>query len=255
MSAVLAPAALLPARALLPVKAHASVYSLTVDEAAAALEEGGKIYGRVFGEGAWIYSDAALTSKLFVMPPTYYALVTSVGDSCRTVYCYEDFDYARAVTGYMSPDDLVFVDVPPTGRSFPTLFLKFEGNGTFYKNDRFDSFYSQAELGTDETFFYGYYPRGNDRFCYVLRDGKLGYYSLEVFEKFTLPPHADPQPVAHTTAPPDSASDNETGKGFFASDAGKAVFIAASCILAIAVMYLVFLPKKRAIHSDEEIFE
>lgn len=236
-----------------PVRAK-TVYSLNVSEAEALLSEEKEVYGRTFTDGVYLFSDPALEDKIFELPKSFYIkILTASAEYCRAVYCYEDYDYARAVTGYVRTGDISLVDEPPTGRSFPNIFLDFEGNGTFYKNNRFDSYYSAGDSAdTSDTFFYGYYMRGTDRYCYVLRGGKFGYYSADVFENFVIPTHIDPAPLTkqpEADPPPDSAPEKD---GLFDTDAGKVIFIAVTCIIAVSVAYLIFLPKKRREIPEEE---
>jgi hypothetical protein len=199
-----------------------------------------------------VYLDRAPTDPLFLLPPTYFLTVTEIsGDTCRVIYCHEDYDYARAVYGYASLEGAVFTDLAPTGRSFPNVFLKFEGNGTFYKNNRLDSFYSSLDWTTTQPFFYGYLERDGKRFCYVFADGKLGYFSVEVFEAFTIPRHADPVPVLRAPTS-DSFSEQSASSGFFQSDTNKVIFITVACIIAVCAVYLIFLPKKASAEPDTD---
>jgi len=221
-------------------------YSIDVYEVQSLLQDGLDAYARVNSEDAYIFSDTALTDKLFIVPKTYYLKVFEVTEEyCRVAYCYEDYDYARAVYGYADCRDLLFTSTPPTGKSFPNVFPTFEGNGTFYKNNRFDTFYSVQNSPSSDVFFYGFYKRNNERFCYVFHLGKFGYYQDEVFEEIEIPTHPDAMPSPQTSSPQTSKTESEGENGsFFDKDTNKVIFIAVSCIIAVCAVYLIFLPRK-----------
>lgn len=240
-----------------PVSANAlTQYVLCEEEIAELINAGEVVYARILSQDAYLFADADCIDKIFSLPYTYYVKLLEYGnEACRVMYCYEDYDYARGVIGYTKRENLTFVNTPPTGKSFPNSFLEFEGNGTFYKNNRFDSFYSATDTTTGaDCFLYGYYTRGAERYCYVLHGGKLGYYSADVFKEFTLPTHGDPLPTIKEEPPPTDSTDyspSNTG-GVLSTDTGKAVFIAVSCIIAVCAVYLIFLPKKEAPASFED---
>ena len=104
-----------------------------------------------------------------------------------------------------------------------------------------------------QPFFYGFFERDGKRYCYVFLDGKLGYFSVEIFKPITLPRHADAMPVfrkqEQTSSKPTSST---VGRGFFASDTNKVIFITITCIVAVCAVYLIFLPKKQTVPSDED---
>ena len=236
-----------------------SVYALTETEVLSVLEADGAVYGRVFTENTFLYSDETLSDGIFILPLTYYVKVTEYSpEVCRVIYCIEDYDYARGVLGYAKTSAITFVSAPPTGRSFPNIFPEFEGNGTFYKNNRFEAYYSASDTpNTSDAFFYGFYPRNNEYYCYVLRGGKFGYFHEEVFGDIVIPPHQDPKPVTRTESSTESAEPEETNGGFFSSDTNKAVFIAVTCIIAVCAVYVMFLPrrKKEPLPGDEAEYE
>ena len=167
-------------------RAYASAVSYVQEEPdiLAALSAGEDVYARIFSEGTYLFADGNLSEGIFIIPTTYFVKVRSyTHTACAVTYCYEDYDYARAVYGYVSTAALTFVSQPPTGKSFPNAFPEFEGNGTFYKNTRFDTFYSVNQTSSADAFFYGYYMRGNEQFCYVMYGGRFGYFSADVSGK------------------------------------------------------------------------
>ncbi|MBQ7163982.1 MAG: hypothetical protein IJR61_01475 [Clostridia bacterium] len=235
----------------------AAVYALNETEVTSLLDADAEVYARIFSENTALCADERLTDAIFVLPLTYYVKVTAYSpESCRVAYCYEDYDYARSVYGYVSTALLTFVAAPPTGRSFPNIFPEFEGNGTFYKNNRFETYYAASDPYAD-AFFYGYYYRGAEKYCYVLRGGKFGYYSADVFGRIEVPPHADPKPLEKSARESESAAETSEKSGFFASDVNKVIFIAVTCVIAVSAVYLVFLPKKRSepLPGEDEEFE
>ena len=225
----------------------AAAYSLTESEASDLISSGETVYARVFTDDVPLCLDENLTDVLFLLPATYYVKVTEYSPvSCRVIYCYEDYDYARGVFGYVDTALLTFVAEPPAGKSFPNVFPEFEGNGTFWKNNRFETYYSAADSPkTSDAFFYGYYPSAGERYCYVLRGGKFGYYSADVFGRIDIPPHPDPKPLTRTAPASESAPEKAEKSGFFSSDANRVLFVAVICVIAISAVYLVFLPKRR----------
>ncbi len=231
--------------------ATGQTYVLTYEEAEETAAAG-ELFARIFTEGAGLYADAAMTDMLFQPSLSYYVKVLALSpETCRVAYCYEDYDYARSVAGYMATAELTLVSSPPTGRSFPNVFCEFEGNGTFYKNSRFDSFYPSGDtLSSSDAFFYGYYPRGSERYCYVLRGGRLGYYSADVFREIEVPLHPDPPPAVRTPAAEVPAAPERPS--FFDSDVNKTIFIAVACIVAVAAVYLIFLPRKKEPLPEED---
>ena len=232
-------------------------HSIPTSEVQALLSDGYTVYARVNSDTAYLFSDNSLTDGLFKIPRTFYLKVFEVSDGfCRVAYCYEDYDYARAVYGYADCRDLLFTDTPPSNKSFPNVFLTFEGNGTFYKNNRFDNFYSIQDSPYSDVFFYGYYLRGTERFCYVFQSGKFGYYSDEVFEKIEITPHPDAMPSPHSVAPQTSNTESvDDSAGFFDKDTNKIIFIAVSCIIAVCAVYLIFLPRKEKFEGEPTDFD
>ena len=217
------------------------------------LTAGEDVFARIFSDDVYIFSDEAATDGIFILPRTYFVKITEYSpETCRAVYCYEDYDYARSVYGFVKTRELTFVSDPPRLRSFPLLFPEFEGKGYFYKNNRFDSTYSVSSAEKD-AFFYGYYLSGNGKYCYVLQDGKFGYYSADLFGKIDVPAHPDPKP-AEIVAP--SSDDDEVtpapAEKFFDDDARKAVFIAVTCVVAVGLTYLIFLPRRRKEELPDE---
>ena len=232
-----------------------SAYIITDYEAEELLLAGEAVYARILNTDAFLYTDADCTDKLFQLPHTYYVKLLECDSTCKVMYCYEDYDYARGIIGYVKREHLTFVDQPPTGKSFPNIFPEFEGNGTFYKNNRFDSFYSASDTAAgSDCFFYGFYTRGAQRFCYVLHGGKLGYYSADLFKDFTLPTHSDPMPTVKEPPEQTDQSISSTGSsaGVLSTDTGKTIFIAVTCIIAICAVYLIFLPKKSPQSSSDD---
>ncbi len=236
-----------------------TAYVLDESEITERLELGEQLFARALDSGIYIYSDNLCTDKLFELPTSYYVKVIEYNPTrCRIIYCYEDYDYARGIPGYALSESLTFVSEPPTGRSFPNIFPEFEGNGTFYKNNKFDSYYSAADTASDDdAFFYGYYIRGNEKFCYVLRGGKFGYYPAEIFKQIEIPRHADAFPVVKTpqSSPTQTESDEYSESGFFSSDTNKVIFIAICCVIAICAMYMIFLPKRQNAVEKAEYYD
>ena len=119
------------------IRADAVATSLSKEEASAILDGGGEIFARPKEGGAGLYADRQTTDLLFSLPYSFFARVAEIGeDALKVTYCYEDYDYARAVSGYVRHSEVCLTDLAPTGKSFPNIFPRFEGNGTFYKNNR-----------------------------------------------------------------------------------------------------------------------
>ena len=225
-----------------------TIYALSPVEAEEFLSSDKAVYARVNDRKADFFSDAELTEKIFTLPYTYYLSVKEIsGEACRAVYCYEDYDYARGVYGYVKVSDVLFQAEPPRGKSFPNVFPKKEGSGTFYKNAEFTKYYSANEtVGLTDPFFYGYYTRGSgEKYCYVLCGGKFGYYSAEVFEEIEIPPHSDAMPTERASVESQSESGSEK-ENFLSSDTNKVILISVLCVIAVIAMYAIFLPKSKA---------
>lgn len=220
-----------------------TVYALTPDEVIDALSRGDDVYAKILPE-AMLCTDAQLTDGLFVLPETYYVKIITYDErACRVTYCYEDYDYARGVCGFVSTARLIFCLSKPTGRSFPNVFLEFEGNGTFYKNNGFDTFYTSVDSTIGEQpFFYGYLRSDTDSYCYVLMGGRFGYYSADVFAPVEISPHPSPAPAVRVEPP--AADEPATSGGLLDSDGGKAIFIVCACLVAVGISYLIFLPRR-----------
>ena len=218
------------------------------------LTAGEDVFARIFSDDVSFFSDEAATDEIFILPETYFVKITEYSpDICRAVYCYEDYDYARSVYGFIKTRDLTFVSDPPKTRSFPLVFPEFEGKGYFYKNNRLDSTYSVSSAPKD-AFFYGYFLSGSGKYCYVLQDGKFGYYSADLFGKIDVPAHPDPRPVEIVAPPPgeDGGQNTEPAGKFFDDDARKAIFIAVICVVAVGLTYLIFLPRRKKEELPEE---
>ena len=237
-----------------PAEARAEDQYVLGEEEVLERSASGNLYARVLVGGVYIYSDRELQSGIFILPATYYVKVRAYAhDACAVTYCFEDYDYARAVYGYVRTSALTFVSTPPGGRSFPNVFPEFEGRGNFYKNTGFDAFYSVTDTPSD-AFFYGYFNRGTNKYCYVLSSGKFGYFSADVFGKIDIPLHPDPAPVSRvqeTSSFKEESSVESTGTS---DDAVKAIIIAAGCVIAVCACYFAFMPfrKKTPLPEDDD---
>ncbi len=225
-----------------------NVYALTEEEAIETLATG-VLYARINGKQTEMYADATLKERMFTLPKTYYLCIKEIlNDVCRAVYCFEDYDYARGIYGYVKTENLLFTEVAPSSKSFPNVFPKFEGNGTFYKNTTFTQYYSAGETaGLSDPFFYGYYNRSSEeRYCYVLCGGKFGYYPAEVFEEITVQPHPDAMPAVKPVQPITSESSSLSGSAsFLSTDTNKVIFICVLCVISVSAVYVIFLPKRK----------
>lgn len=201
---------------------------------AASLER----YAVADSEAVWFYGDETETSKLFLVPYTYYVRVLAVGDPFSTVeYLTDDAPY-RKVFGYCKTDALTFVDFVPAR---PYLRREIE-----VRYDR----PTAGELGgpfdsTEKTFvFYGYRYEGAQLYYYVLCDGTFGYLAMDDTLDFPLnTDYLEAVDGSHAEAAPAGGL----------SPAAIAL-ICVGCAAAVAIAAFVLRGKKKSPPSTESDF-
>lgn len=183
-----------------PYRASAAAENCLLSSAEGA--EGG--YALCPTPDVWFYAAKNESSRLFLVPYTYYVKVISRGEPYTEVeYLTDDPPYQK-VTGFCKTEDLLFVDfVPARPYLYREITLTYSrpsdaplGSGSFDSMER-------------TCVYYGFLYEGRNLYYYVLSDGVFDYVQMEEEPVFELntdyltsasgkeePPQNDGFPVA-----------------------------------------------------------
>ncbi len=189
----------------------------------------------VIGEDVYL-SDTETGRKLFLLPPTYYAVIDNMDEE----FYYVTFNGVSgkvvkesvSVVGYhtVAPGTVQEIKIDQKYSVFTEIKLKetMEGKGEEYP------------VPTNESmFFLGKYP-SEEMWYYVKYNDKCGYLKAE----YTTAPDLStgvfvPEEKEKTAAEPDTPDSSDRG------NLTKILVITGVCVAAVAVIVIIFLPKKK----------
>lgn len=222
------------------VLALAPTLSLTANAAA-------EQYAVVPDGDVWFYAGETESSRVFLLPRTYYVKVLNTGDPyCRVEYLVDEAPYKK-VTGYCKAEDIILVDyipVRPYLKKQVTLSYSLPASGGGAIGD--GSFSS-----VEKNFvYYGQRYEGAKLYYYVLSDGTFDYIPADaelVFEENTdyLDYLAAQETMGQGTGTPDAPPSG-------GMNATLIVVICVACVAAVAIAVFVIKGKKTVQDDQSE---
>ncbi len=214
------------------------LFPLSPVNASAAAE----VYAAVPDKDVWFYAGETESSRVFLLPRSYYVKVLAEGDPyCRVEYLVDEGPYKR-ITGYCRTEDLLFVDYIPARPYLMkqvTLSYSLPASGT-------GSIGGGSFSSVERTFvYYGQRYEGAKLYYYVLSEGTFDYIPAEeelVYEENTdyLDYLASRETMGGTAEPP-AAGPN----------AAVIVAICVACAAAVAVAVFLIRGKRTAPPDDQ----
>ena len=225
---------------------------------APAFCEGKKVYGRVLKDEALLYKNDTLAEEdvYFNLPYSYYVVILS-HDSEKGYYQVEYQDFADGyskIIGYVKEDDLVIWE-DPTEPIYPIIPATADASGHMYSRPD-NSSQKLLLISHDQKLkVYGsYYSEKDDLVYYyvIFSSQYAGYVPATILDIVNPGLHPDPIPTPPPTQPPQTPSpsafpgggnDEEPGQGD--DSLLQIILIAAICVPALIVVYLMFKPSRR----------
>ncbi len=227
--------------------------------AAPAYCEGNKVYGRVLKHDALLYKNDTLAEEdvYFNLPYSYYVVILS-HDSEKGCYQVEYQDFAEGyskVVGYVKEDDLVVWENPtePLYANIPATAVS-----AGYLHAGPDSSSQKLLLishGQKLKIYGSYYSEKDDLVYYyvIFSSQYAGYVPATILDVTNPGLHPDPIPTPPPTQPPQTphpssspGGQNQEPKPPQGDDSLlQIILIAAICVPALIVVYLMFKPSRR----------
>ena len=199
-------------------------------------------YACILTENVYLYASSNERSGLFLLPKTYYVKTLSIGADFTKVQYQTDGNGLRAITGYCKTSELTFVDYEPKTPYFHTFF-----NVTYKIADTDKNYPFLTEIIV-ECAYYGEYPIGTERYCYVLREDGFGYVPLPDDLPFVENvEYAERQ--AQAGVKDDSPQDSETTQSLPPSQIATILIL---CLLAPILASLILRANKQPAHLDDD---
>lgn len=205
----------------------------------------GEQYAYVPDGDVWFYAGESESSRVFLLPKTYYVKILGEGEKyCRVEYLVDEAPYKK-VTGYCRTEDIIPVDYVPARpylkKQITLSYSLPEGTGSL--GGSFSS--------VEKTFvYYGLRYDGAKLYYYVLSDGTFDYISAESEAVFDLNTDYS-EYMASIDA---SAQGGGTGETPPAGNPNAAVIavICIACAAAVAVAVFVVKGKRTPPPDDQE---
>ena len=210
-------------------------------------------YMRVLSNDVYIYSDASLLNKLFIIPYSYYVKIESInGNVARVTYGDEGQKYPL-IMGYMNIEDLTITNLTPLNPYAPMKVSTKLSDVLFN-----DSLLANAYFNVPENTFMIYYGNflmeNGSKIAYVYCNNKLGYFDESALNPFTIPLNQDPIPS--TTTPPlgENEENNETetpSQTKLPAETLQIIIIIGLSIISISIVYALFKPSNKGVAKQE----
>lgn len=214
-------------------------------------------YGRALNDGIVMYGDTSLTadSALFTLTKSYYVYIFDINtaDSYYTVEYQQNFGGYQNITGFIKKSDIK-VWQAPNAPYYPDISATVANSTNLYRRpDSSSDNLVFIPKGSQVLKLYGslFNEEENALYYFVIyfggRDGYIPAANLDI----TLPAmHADPMPTPTPTPTPSPANSMETQKPLILPEGRdnlvQILLIAAICIPALIIVYLMFRPSKKS---------
>lgn len=194
-------------------------------------------YACILQENVFFYSAPDERRGLFLLPTTYYVKILDYGEEyCRVEYLYDD-EYVKRLVGYAKTSALTFVDYTP---AVPYFYHLFEVRYRIEEDGLIDSSFLNEIVFTCA--YYGEYKIGSESYCYVFRDGSLGYVPKP--SSLRVPKNTEYEEWLSQQNPTTSDSQATTSLEESSSPAEIAILVAL-CLLAPLLAALILKPPRR----------
>ena len=202
----------------------------------------GERYAFVPDGDVWFYAGETESSRVFLLPKTYYVKILSEGSMyCRVEYLSDEPPYQK-ITGYCRTEDIIPVDYTPARpylkKQITLSYSLPEGTGSL--GGSFSS--------VEKTFvYYGQRYDGAKLYYYVLSEGTFDYIPAD--EELSYEENTDylEYIASQQTAGNDVTDAGPTSGGL---NAAVIVVICIACAAAVAVAVFVIRGKK-SVQDDE----
>lgn len=199
-------------------------------------------YAYVPDGDVWFYAGEAESSRVFLLPKTYYVKLLSEGEEyCRVEYLTDEAPYQK-ITGYCKTEDIIPVDyipVRPYLKKQVTLSYSLPTAGGSGLGGSFSS--------VEKTFvYYGQRYEGAKLYYYVLSDGTFDYIPAESELLFDL--NTD---YAEQTAATGADALGDAQQPAQEPNAAVIVVICIACVAAVAVAVFVIRGRKQLPPDDQ----
>lgn len=215
-------------------------------------------YGRVLKEGVCLYRNPGLEQPdiMFTLTVSYYVFILDINTAanCYEVEYQDNSNGYVKIIGYVNKQDVSLAE-SPAAPYYPVIAGRLIKNSFVYQTAGANSQILVSAMLNQNVKCYGsLYNEAEEKFYYYVKLGsEFGYIAGEAID-VTLPSqHPDPMPTAAPTAPPQNEATVKpitTGKQNFDLTKGdntlQILLIAAICIPALIIVYLMFKPSKRS---------
>lgn len=218
-----------------------AMFALVLLPAPVAASAAAERYAYIPDGDVWFYAGETESSRVFLLPKTYYVKLLSEGEEyCRVEYLVDEAPY-RKISGYCKTEDIIPVDYIPARpylKKQITLSYSLDAG-----SDGLGGSFSSVE----KTFvYYGHRYDGAKLYYYLLSDGVFDYIAAESELVFDL--NTDYTDYAQETMA-------ESAGGIHGAQGGNAaliVVVCVACVAAVAVAVFVIRGKKQLPPDDQE---
>jgi hypothetical protein len=218
-------------------------------------------YARILKDNVYLYKNSSLLEADIVceLYRTYYVVVLGESGGAYEVEYFGEADGYTTLTGWASKEELT-AWADPTLPLFPNIDAMASDNILLYKSAAKSSAANGTVLEGQSVKCYGrVYNAAEGGYYFLVKIGaaRIGYLQAEYLNVTYPEPHPDPLPAPPTASPEPPASltpaPNATppAAGCAFLDGGEndtllqIVLIAAICVPALLIVYLLFRPSKR----------
>ena len=197
----------------------------------------GSGYACVLQDNAFFYTAPDERRGLFLLPASYYVKVIDYGEEyCQVEYFYDDVN-AKKLLGYAKTSALTFVEYTPRQ---PYFYYEFQLSYRIDEGGINDSAFLNEITFT--CVYYGDYKIGSETYCYVLREGMLGYVPKPASLRVPTNKEYEEWLANQTPTPPDNSSSKEEED---TSSPAQIGILLTLCLLVPILAALILKPPRR----------
>ena len=214
-------------------------------------------FARISTDDAFLYADAGLTMRKFILPKSYYVRIVSFdSDRCRVTYM--DGTDIPTLEGYVKTVDLLFVDETPVD-PYPSLKVTASVDEVLFADDT--RYQPKCVISRGAVAYYiGEIAVGGESLLYVYASGNVGYVRRSSFNDFSLPDH--PSYETSVSAAPiseGSVTSTEVSKKTILTggEPAQVIIIALLIVGVLCLLFLLFNKERKtadgtAFYKDDE---
>ncbi|MDD4003219.1 MAG: hypothetical protein PHE12_03400, partial [Clostridia bacterium] len=223
-------------------------------------------FARVLEENVMLYRTPQLSEDkiFFTLPKTYYLKIIDLnveGDCYQAEYQANENGYVNII-GYVKKEQVTVWDKQPGEPLYPEISAQALSYAPVYQNAAISEIKVNVFSGQTVKLYGSVYNAEEDiLYFYVLYANYEGYVQASMFN-ITLPPnHSDPLPTPppEDTPPPEETasptnSPNPSGTQDDRDSLVQILLIAAICIPALIIVYLMFRPSKKTRRNYKDYY-